>query len=92
MTLVGPRPEDPAYVAGYTVEQRRLLDVRPGVTGPASVRFRNEEQLLRGEDWERRYRDQILPAKLRIELDYLERRSVLNDLSIVMQTVIALFR
>lgn len=92
MTLVGPRPEDPAYVADYTVEQRRLLDVRPGVTGPASVRFRNEEQLLRGEDWERRYRDQILPAKLRIELDYLERRSVLNDLSIVMQTVIALFR
>jgi lipopolysaccharide/colanic/teichoic acid biosynthesis glycosyltransferase len=92
MTLVGPRPEDPAYVADYTVEQRRLLDVRPGITGPASVRFRNEEQLLRGEDWERRYRDQILPAKLRIELDYLERRSVLNDLSIVMQTVIALFR
>jgi len=92
MSLVGPRPEDPAYVAGYTLEQRRLLDVRPGITGPASVRFRNEEQLLRGEDWERLYRDQVLPAKLRIELDYLERRSVLNDLSIVMQTVIALFR
>jgi len=92
MSLVGPRPEDPRYVALYTAEQRRVLSVRPGITSPASVRFRHEEELLQGEDWECVYREEVLPAKLQIELEYLEHRSVWRDLGIVVQTVLALVR
>jgi lipopolysaccharide/colanic/teichoic acid biosynthesis glycosyltransferase len=92
MSLVGPRPEDPRYVALYTTEQRRVLDVRPGITSLASVRFRHEEAMLQGEDWESIYREKVLPAKLQIELDYLGRRSVWRDLGVVAQTVMALMR
>jgi len=88
MSLVGPRPEDPQYVALYTPEQRRVLSVRPGITSPASLRFRQEEDLLRGEDWERVYREEILPDKLRIELNYLKCRSMWHDLSILVQTIL----
>jgi lipopolysaccharide/colanic/teichoic acid biosynthesis glycosyltransferase len=90
MSLVGPRPEDARYVALYTSEQRRVLSVRPGITSPASLRFRQEEDLLRGEGWRRVYREQVLPAKLQIELDYLERASLWRDLGILVQTVLAL--
>jgi len=90
MSLVGPRPEDTRYVALYTSEQRRVLSVRPGITSPASLRFRQEEDLLRGEDWRRVYREQVVPAKLQIELDYLERASLWRDLGILVQTVLAL--
>ncbi len=92
MSFVGPRPEDPRYVALYTPEQRQVLGVRPGITSPASLRFRHEETLLQGEDWERTYREEILPAKLEIELDYLERRWVGKDLMIILRTLWALFR
>src|SRR5260221_80666 len=61
MSLVGPRPEDPRYVALYTAEQRHALDARPGITSPASVRYRNEEELLKGQDWETRYLTEIMP-------------------------------
>jgi lipopolysaccharide/colanic/teichoic acid biosynthesis glycosyltransferase len=90
MSLVGPRPEDPRYVALYTPEQWRVLSVRPGITSPASIRFRHEEDMLQGEDWEQVYREKVLPAKLQIELEYLERRSVWHDLGIIAQTVLAL--
>ena len=92
MSLVGPRPEDPRYVMLYTPEQRRVLSVRPGLTSPASLIFRHEEELLGGEDWESTYLQKVLPAKLRIELEYLERRSVWRDLTVVAQTVLALAR
>lgn len=92
MSLVGPRPEDPRYVALYTAAQQRVLDVRPGMTSPASVRFRDEEDLLQGEDWERVYREEIMAAKLQIELDYLEHRSVWRDVAVIAETVLALVR
>jgi lipopolysaccharide/colanic/teichoic acid biosynthesis glycosyltransferase len=92
MSLVGPRPEDPRYVAAYTARQRQVLSVRPGITSPASVRFRHEEELLQGEDWERTYREEILPAKLQIELEYIAHRSVWRDLGIIVQTFLALIR
>ena len=92
MSLVGPRPEDPRYVALYTPEQRRALSVRPGITSPASLRFRREEELLQGEDWERVYLEEVMPAKLRIELDYLERRSLWRDVSVITQTFLTLLR
>jgi lipopolysaccharide/colanic/teichoic acid biosynthesis glycosyltransferase len=87
MSLVGPRPEDPRYVALYTEEQRQILRVRPGITSPASLRYRDESSLLAGQDWERVYIEQIMPHKLTIELDYLAGRSLLTDLGLIAQTV-----
>jgi lipopolysaccharide/colanic/teichoic acid biosynthesis glycosyltransferase len=88
MSIVGPRPEDPAYVVRYTSEQRRLLEVRPGITSPASVQYRNEEALLAaaGDDLEAVY-ERILADKLAIELTYLERRSVRTDLQVLLETL-----
>ena len=86
MSLVGPRPEDPHYVALYSPEQRRVLDVRPGITSLASVRYRDEERLLRGADWERTYVTVVMPAKLRIDLDYVERQSLLLDARVLWST------
>ena len=87
MSLVGPRPEDPRYVAHYTPEQRQLLHCRPGVTSPASMRFREEETLLHGGNWEENYTKTILPRKLAIELEYLPRRSMWTDMNIILQTL-----
>jgi lipopolysaccharide/colanic/teichoic acid biosynthesis glycosyltransferase len=91
MSLVGPRPEDPGYVKSYSVEQLRVLSVRPGITSAATVLHRHEEQMLTGPDWEETYRKEILPAKLRIELDYLSRRTLSGDMLILAQTASALF-
>ena len=90
MSLVGPRPEDPRYVALYTPEQQRVLAVRPGITSPASLRYRNEERLLGGPDWRQVYVEQVMPHKLQIELDYLAHRTVWTDLGILFQTLLAL--
>jgi lipopolysaccharide/colanic/teichoic acid biosynthesis glycosyltransferase len=90
MSLVGPRPEHPNYVRLYTPEQRRVLCVRPGITGAASVSYRNEEELLGGEDPEALYRTVIMPDKLRLELEYLDRRSFWTDLRIIAATLAVL--
>lgn len=91
MSLVGPRPEDPRYVEEYTSEQRKVLSVRPGVTSAASLTYRNEEALLSGPDWEDKYRDEVMPAKLAIDLAYLSRRTIWSDLKLIAQTLLALF-
>ncbi len=90
MSLVGPRPEDPDYVRLYSPQQRRILEVRPGITSEASIRYRDEERELSGEDWEATYRNRILPEKLRIDLEYLERRSFTSDLGVLVRTMISL--
>jgi lipopolysaccharide/colanic/teichoic acid biosynthesis glycosyltransferase len=87
MSLVGPRPEDPRYVVHYTPEQRQVFCARPGITSPASLRYRDESSLLAGQDWERVYIEQIMPHKLAIELDYLAGRSLFTDLGLIAQTV-----
>ena len=92
MSIVGPRPEDPRYVAHYTPEQRRVLSVRPGMASPAFVKYHNEETLLKGESWEETYVNVILPDKLRMDLKYIEQRSFLYDLQIVAQATLSLFR
>lgn len=92
MSLVGPRPEDPRYVAHYTPEQRRVLSVRPGITGAASVRYRHEEVLLRGPDWETVYLTVIMPDKLKIDLAYIGHWSFGSDLKVLVQTGAALYR
>lgn len=90
MSLVGPRPEDPRYVALYTAEQQQVLAVRPGITSAASLAFRHEEQMLTGANWEMVYRTQVLPAKLAIDLAYLTRRTLLSDLHLILRTILAL--
>lgn len=91
MSLVGPRPEDPRYVAHYTPEQQQVLAVRPGITGAASLAYRSEERLLHGPDWEMVYLNEIMPAKLALDLDYLRRRTLWTDLGIILRTVKGLF-
>lgn len=91
MSLVGPRPEDPCYVALYTPEQRCVLVVRPGITSAASLTYRHEEQLLSGEDWETVYRLKVLPDKLAIDLAYLEHRTLGSDLKLILQTIASVF-
>ncbi len=90
MALVGPRPEDPRYVGFYTAEQRRVLSVRPGITSAASLYFRDEERLLVGDDWEQMYRNEILPQKLAIDLDYLVQRTPISDMKLIVNTVFAM--
>lgn len=92
MSLVGPRPEDPRYVALYTPEQRRVLAARPGITSPASLAYRHEEQLLVGPDWETVYVQKVMPHKLQLELDYLSRRTPLTDLGLILRTLLAVLR
>jgi len=92
MGLVGPRPEDPRYVRFYSTEERRVFDVKPGITSPATILHRDEENMLIGPDWEDTYREKILPEKLRIELDYLSRRTLLGDVRILAQTAAAILR
>jgi len=91
MSLVGPRPEDPRYVAHYSEEQRRVLRVRPGITSAASLEYRRESLLLSAEDSEQRYLGEILPHKLAIDLEYLDRRTVGTDMRLIWRTVITLF-
>jgi len=92
MSLVGPRPEDPRYVALYTPQQLKVLAVRPGITSAASLTYRHEEQLLAGPDWEKVYREQVLPAKLAVDLAYLEHRSLRQDVFLILRTIQAMAR
>jgi FlaA1/EpsC-like NDP-sugar epimerase/lipopolysaccharide/colanic/teichoic acid biosynthesis glycosyltransferase len=87
MSLVGPRPEDPRYVALYTPGQRQALAVRPGMTSPASLHYREEETLLSGDKWETVYREQVLPSKLALDLAYLQQRTLWTDLALILQTI-----
>lgn len=92
MSIVGPRPEDPRYVALYMPEQRAVLAVRPGITSQASVTFRNEESLLTGADWEKVYIERIMPAKLALDLEYMRRANLAQDVMIILRTLLALLR
>jgi len=88
MSLVGPRPESPHYVAHYTPTQRTALRVRPGITGPSQVLYRHEEELLRGPDPEQLYLTTIMPAKLAIDVEYVRNHSVWGDVQILVRTVL----
>ena len=89
MSLVGPRPEVPQFASHYTERQRKVLDVRPGMTGP-SVIVREEELLAAHEDKEGYYVSTIMPAKLEIDLDYCEKLSLRTDLQILYRTFVTL--
>ncbi len=88
MSLVGPRPEVQEYVQLFTHEQRAILSVRPGITDWASIWDRDEAQALAGHpDPERAYLELIRPEKIRLQLEYVRRRSFLTDLAILFETL-----
>lgn len=86
MSLVGPRPESPIYVAQYTPEQRRVLSVKPGITGLAQLNYKDEAKLLTGAGWEERYLNQVVPAKLALDLEYIATLSTWGDMKILLKT------
>jgi lipopolysaccharide/colanic/teichoic acid biosynthesis glycosyltransferase len=93
MTLVGPRPEVPRYVALYTPEQMKVLSVRPGVTGLTQLEYRNEETMLAGRDnVEEYYIKEIMPAKLALDLQYIRSRTLLGDLALMLRTIVEIIR
>jgi lipopolysaccharide/colanic/teichoic acid biosynthesis glycosyltransferase len=87
MQLVGARPEVDRYVRMFPDEYAAILRDRPGITDPASVAFRNEEQLFGAGDVEREYVERILPAKLKLSLNYACRRSIGSDLIVIFDTL-----
>jgi lipopolysaccharide/colanic/teichoic acid biosynthesis glycosyltransferase len=88
MSLVGPRPEVPRYVAFYTAEQRRVLEVRPGITDPASLEYFDEARVLsRVESPEAAYIRVVMPHKIALNLNYLRRRTTISDAKVVLATI-----
>lgn len=92
MSLVGPRPEDPAYVDLADPLHRRVFSAKPGITGLAQLAYHDEADLLAGPDADQRYRREILPAKLRLDAEYLDRRTTVLDLKILARTVRTILR
>lgn len=87
MSLVGPRPEVRRYVDMYSPEQMRVLDVRPGITSLASIRYRNENEILAApDDPDRTYIEKVMPDKLAIDLEYVADASLINDIRLIFST------
>ena len=88
MSFVGPRPDVPGYADRLQGEERRILELRPGITGPATLKYRNEEELLAAQPDAQRYNDEIIyPDKVRINLEYLKNRTFAGDIKIILQTL-----
>ena len=93
MSLVGPRPEVRHYVNYWTPEQMHVLDVRPGITDPASIRYRNENELLeKAEDPEKYYIEIIMQDKIKLYLDYVEKHGFWYDIKLIFQTFKAIIK
>ena len=87
MSLVGPSPEVRKYVEMYTPEQMKVLSVRPGITSLASIRYRNENDILAAaEDPDKCYIEQVMPDKLAIDLEYVKQATLLNDIRLIFST------
>lgn len=87
MSLVGPRPEVRHYVNYWTAEQMHVLDVRPGITDPASIKYRNENELLaQAEAPEKYYIEVIMQEKIKLYLEYTEKSSFWYDIKLIIQT------
>ncbi len=88
MSLVGPRPEVRKYVDMYNSKQMHVLDVRPGITDPASIKYKNENDILaKQENPEQYYIDVIMPEKLDINLSYLAKRNFFSDIRMIFKTI-----
>jgi lipopolysaccharide/colanic/teichoic acid biosynthesis glycosyltransferase len=88
MSLVGPRPEVPKYLRYYSPSDREVLAVRPGITDPASIQYREEERVLSGfADPERAYTEVILPRKLALSRAYVHQQSFVGDVALIFKTL-----
>lgn len=89
MSFVGPRPDVPGYADRLEGEDRRILLLKPGITGPASLKYRNEEELLAEQENPQRYNDEVLfPDKVRINIEYLDNWSFGKDIKIIVYTLL----
>lgn len=87
MSLVGPRPEVRKYVEMYTPDQMRVLSVRPGITSLASIRYRNENDILAiAENPDKAYIEEVMPDKLAIDLEYVDKANLWTDIKIIFST------
>ena len=93
MSIVGPRPEVPEFVALYSKEQRRVLSVRPGITDEASLAYFEESKLLATSiNPKKTYIEEIMPTKITINLAYLDNRTFLADITVIGKTILRIFR
>jgi lipopolysaccharide/colanic/teichoic acid biosynthesis glycosyltransferase len=93
MSIVGPRPEVPEYVQTYSSEQKQVLAVRPGLTDPSSISYLHEEVLLGDQaDPQRYYREVVLPHKLSLSLEYIQRMSLPYDLALITKTLASMLQ
>ena len=89
MSFVGPRPDVPGYADKLEGEDRRMLLLKPGITGPASLKYRNEEELLAKQENPQEYNDKVLfPDKVRLNIEYLDNCSFSNDIKFIIYTVL----
>ena len=89
MSFVGPRPDVPGYADQLQGDDRRMLELRPGITGPATLKYRNEEELLASVKDPIRYNDEVIfPDKVRLNLYYLDHYSFVKDLQMIVCTVL----
>lgn len=87
MSMVGPRPEVRKYVDLYSPDQMRILSVRPGITSLASIRYRNENDILAAaEDPDKCYIEKVMPDKLAIDLEYVDHANLWNDIKLIFST------
>ena len=88
MSFVGPRPDVPGYADKLEGESRRILEMRPGITGPATLKYSNEEKLLAGVDNPKKYNDEVIFSdKVQINLEYMDNWSFWKDIKIIFKTV-----
>lgn len=93
MSLVGPRPEVPKYTQYYTKVQKRIFELRPGITDYSSIKYRDENEILAlSNDPEKTYIEEIMVDKLKLNLEYLENRSLFTDIKIIFNTLMKIIR
>jgi lipopolysaccharide/colanic/teichoic acid biosynthesis glycosyltransferase len=93
MSIVGPRPEVPKYVAKYNEQQLKIVTVRPGLTDYASIEYSNENEILaKSTNPEETYVNEIMPAKLRLNAKYIDEMGPITDLKIIFKTIWKIFR
>lgn len=92
MSIVGPRPEDPQYVSHYTAGQRAILSVKPGITGPAQIHYVDIESHMDPSKFNEQYIDEIIPEKFRLNMLYIQNRSLGLDINVFWLTLLSLFR
>ena len=89
MSFVGPRPDVPGYADRLQGEERKILELKPGITGPASVYFRNEEEILSGVENPKEFNDNVIwPKKVQLNLEYYKKANVIRDTGFILITII----